>query len=148
MDAQALKNLGSGAIDKLKHMSGGHAFSVATGLYFAASDYREMTKSGTNPLLALGMAGFVQFTYATMGFLPALAVIEGPKIASAAISGMYSRYKNHEVYMRKALTPFSQSFYHTDMTLRAQQRGMQALGRGQSYLGSEAGLMAQNYTRR
>jgi len=49
---------------------------------------------------------------------------------------------------RMASTPFSQSFEHSDWTLRAQQRGLQTLNGANSMLGSEAGAMARRYARR
>jgi hypothetical protein len=56
--------------------------------------------------------------------------------------------QSRNILMSDMSVPFSQSFEHSDWTLKAQQRGLQALSGANSALGSEAGAMAKRYARR
>lgn len=125
----------------------GHGI-LGVGIYF---DAKQRIESGQNKAVAYGLAAAAGVVTLNMGFLPGAIVMDafqGFSGTRALGSSLYNQYHGMQTFMRTARTPFSHSFQHSDVTLGAQQRGMQAIGNGSGFLGSEAGLMAQRYARR
>jgi len=127
---------------------GMHIAGTALGFGFSYLEFRERVRSGENLLLAGAKAGTAGVLYATMGFMPVLALLQGPGLVKAGTTAAYNRYRSYQTWRREIASPFSHSFSHTDATLRAQQQGIQALGIGRGFVGSEAAMMAQRYGRR
>lgn len=122
--------------------------NAAIGLGSGLLDYRNARAQGHSVASSIVRAAGPAFLWYSLNPTTALAVTFGPTLAKAAVSGLYSRYQTNAIESRRMVTPFSHSFTHTDATLRAQERGMQAIYGGRSRVGASAGMMQQLYGRR
>lgn len=134
----------------LKTARGGLAGAMGgtLGIAGAALEFALAVKSGKNPLVAGAGAVGNALILGTMGFIPALAVTAGFALAKAGAQAAYDFNRSQSIYMRQVKQPFSHSFSHSDASISAQQRGIQAISGGRSLAGAEAGIMAQMYGRR
>ena len=144
IDPAVSQNIKKG-LDKAKGVGmPGHMINMA----FTYFDYKSRLSSGQNPLLAMGAAGITGFLGVTMGAVPFLITTMGYSALKAGSKALYTNYHNYNNYTRRISTPFSHSYTHTDSTMKAQMRGLQAMGASSGFAGAEAGMMHQLYGRR
>jgi hypothetical protein len=110
--------------------------------------YKSRVENGVNPLLSATQAIGNAVAFTTMGPLPAMLITQGPGLFYNGAKALYAYNKTSNVWQRSIKMPFSHSFTHSDATAQAQQYGMQAIGAGRGFIGSEASMMAARYARR
>lgn len=121
---------------------------VGIAAFTTRGDYHDRLKQGQNPLYAAAVAATQGYLGLTMGVLPYMAVTQAPALVRTAASAYYSHYQGHSAWRRSAVTAFSHSYQHTDVTLKMQQQGLNAINRAKGSAGAEAGMFAQAYGRR
>jgi len=140
--------VGTKAVQAAVGLSRSSVPMIGLGLLTSIPGYQARIKEGQNPIYAAAVESINMAAYSFMGFLPAMAAVEGPKLAIAAGKALYNYNRVHQSYRRQMKTPFSHRFEHTDVTANAQQAGLSALSSASQFAGTEAASMASRYARR
>ena len=132
-----------------RFLNAGGLGGLGLNLGFAYFDYQSQLKAGKDPMAATLGAG-VNVALA-MGFptmIGGMLAMGGFELTKAVAENLYAYHQKRQIWTRNIKRPFSQSFTHSDASMAAQQRGMEAIGAARGMIGNEAGMFAQKYSRR
>ena len=114
----------------------------------AFTGIQEKRRAGQGGAMATATE-FASLAYSFMDPVGYFAVSLGVPAVRAATAGVVEQVRGWNSFVRSAKTPFSHRFEHSDVTARAQQMGLQAIGSawGNARMGSEASNFARRYSR-